>query len=196
MKHFRSIQILALLPAALALLVSVGCQRNLRLMSDRVTPAYIESQYKYATIYCWELDYGYLENYREITRRGIIESRIIPEAEKKKLLKKLEAFAYENNRFYCFQIKAWEPYLDEKIQFRFMARDGQNRNVLEDVFPAQIKTRYYFRYGGSYDTWDYLWLIKTAKPIVSKNFSKDERPVLLTVVFPGGMERVYYLLKK
>ncbi len=181
-----------------------GCSasRDLKVVRDDVQSKYLKEKFYYENnsnstqFLMFQMDKKYLEGNRPVARRIVLENHKISEDEQVNLIKKLESFQHEDDRYFCFEINLLEPLLKEDQNFRFLIKDAKNNNYIQDIYKFNYKFGNINYWGFSWPGYNYTWMIKTTIPMAKKSFELENKPVELIVTFPNGSERHYLILEK
>jgi hypothetical protein len=184
----------------IAAIFFTGCSssKELKIIRNDVQDDYLKEKYfveknsKEGVILITSMSGNDFKERKALARKFILEDIKITENKQTELFKRVNSFKYEDNRYFCFELILPEPLLQEDQKFRFLIKDVTNNNFIDDVYS------YHYKWSNNYGSFAYcfVWLIKASKPITKNNFSLENRPVDLIIIFPNGRERHHLILNK
>jgi hypothetical protein len=101
------------------------------------------------------------------------------------LMKKLNEWQWEENRYYLFEIRHSRPYEPRAGEVRIRLTDAKGADQLDDVI---------FGSGHFEDLVRFMhWVVRAKRPVTTANFQADQLPLKLTVDFFKDQHREYQI---
>lgn len=191
---------LFLLTLLFIILIFSGCLSGghiTRIESD-VSEEYLDNKFGDAYDFGIEEVYkGDVKDLLEIYRKSIIDDKDLSEAEKEESIASLKKIEPQNYQYLSFNFTTRSPFLKSEIDFQFELYDEDGNDILETLYYLPYKktvTYYNSGYGyatHSYESYVYIWLIKSKVPFTTQYFPEEETYIYLVMTFPNGQKRKY-----
>jgi hypothetical protein len=176
--------------------VFISSCRSITVLADNVSQAYTNKTYGTSGSYetsssrLYYPDATQFSKAIESYRKEVLEDKTMTKSEKEKVITRISSHKYVLAQYITFYISVQKTLSKKEADLKFEFNDAKRKPLIADILymPTKITSEYYY---SSTPGYSYIWIIKTNKPLVRKNFAKDEIPFKLNIIYPNGQNRLY-----